>query len=92
MSVPERDSAVEEGGSYKPRPVPRASLIVRSILWVAISLAFLVWNLRRIVQMRALGLPLRWWAYVQVVLWLIALCFWVWAGWRDFRRREARRG
>ena len=72
-----------------PRPVPRGSLIVRAFLWVAISLAFLVWNLWRIVQMHALGLPVRWWAYVQVVLWVIALGFWLWTGWRDFRRRGA---
>lgn len=68
------------------------TLIIRSLVWVLISSAFLVWNVHRIVQMHALGLRLHWWAYVQVVLWLLALGFWLWTGWRDFRRRDSSPG
>jgi hypothetical protein len=71
---------------------PGGSLIVRSLVWVVISSAFLVWNLRRMMQMHALGLNLGWWAYLQVVLWLIALGFWLQMGWREFRRRDSNVG
>ena len=64
-----------------------AALVSRTVLWIVISSGFILWNVRRLGEFRALGLRPTTWAYAQLGLWCVALVFWLYTGWRDWTRR-----
>ena len=68
------------------------SMLVRSTIWILLSLAFLVQSSLRIRSFHQDGLPVTNWMVGQLVLWFGVLCFWAFAAWRDWKRRsEARK-
>lgn len=68
------------------------SMAVRSILWILVSLAFLVRDALGIRRLHEEGRAVTNWIVVQLVLWSVVLVFWTFAGWRDWKRRnEARK-
>ena len=81
--------AIPEGKQPPPSRGSGGALLGRAILWAAISAVFLVWNLSRIVQMRTHLLSIPWWFFLQIVLWVMALAFWSWMGWREWKRRQS---
>ena len=63
------------------------SIAVRSIIWIVLSLAFLVQGFLRIRAYHQDGLPVTNWMVGQLVLWSVVLCFWMVAAWRGWKRR-----
>jgi len=76
-----------------PQPTQRSgvSMAVRSALWILVSLAFLVQGSFGVHRFHQEGRPVTNWVVAQLTLWLIVLCFWVFAGWRDWKRRNSAR-
>ena len=64
------------------------SMVVRSTIWIVLSLAFLVQGFLRIYGYSRDGRPVTNWMVGQLVLWLVVLGFWTFAAWRDWKRRN----
>jgi hypothetical protein len=68
------------------------TMAVRSGLWIAVSVTFLVQVALRIHRDHAQGLPVTNWVVAQLGLWSIVFCFWTLAAIWDWKRRnEARK-
>jgi hypothetical protein len=63
------------------------SAMVRALIWVAASLLFadVAWG--KVRDLRAAGMAVSPWRYVQVGFWVVVLGFWVWQAWANWQRR-----
>jgi len=68
------------------------SRAVRPILWIVVSVVFLVQIAIRIHQDHLAGRPITNWVVAQLALWTVVLCFWIFGAiWSWKRRNDARK-
>jgi len=73
-------------------PRSGVSMAVRSLLWILVSIVFLVQDSLRIQRLHEAGRPVTNWILAQLFLWSAVFIFWTFAAWRDWKRRnDARR-
>ena len=66
-------------GGFGQRNGP-TSVAARALLWIVISVVFLVIDVSRLLRFRAAGLQPSWFLWAQIVLWAGALLFWTYKG------------
>ena len=71
------------GGLGKNTP---ASLGARAVLWVVVSLLFLVVDSLKLARFRAAGLHASWFLWAQLAVWAVVLVFWGYTGVQTLRR------
>jgi hypothetical protein len=64
------------------------SMAVRSGLWILLAVAFLAQVAFRIHRDHLAGRPITNWVAAQLALWSIVLCFWTFAAFWDWKRRN----
>lgn len=58
----------------------RGSVGARAVLWIIVSIAFLVVDLMKVTKIRAAGFSPSGFLWAQIVLWVAALLFWIYRG------------
>jgi hypothetical protein len=69
---------------------PRTALKL-SVLWALISLGWISLSAERVSHFRASGRPVSVLREAGVWFWVVMLSFWLWNGWRSFRKYRAER-
>jgi len=64
------------------------SMAVRSGLWILVSVAFLVQVAFRIHRDHLAGRPVTNFVVAELALWSVVLCFWTFAAFSDWKRRN----
>ena len=64
----------------------RGSVGARAVLWIVVSLVFLVTDVLKLGKIRASGLTPSWFLWAQIVLWSLALIFWSYSGIQSLRK------
>lgn len=64
----------------------RGSVGARAVLWIIVSLVFLVTDILRLGKIRATGFTPSWFLWAQIVLWTLALIFWIYSGVKSLRK------
>ncbi len=68
-----------------PQARKGVSLKLRSGVWLALAIVFLLQVGLRIHRDTLAGRPIAAWAYVQLVVWSLAFCFWAYAALRAWK-------
>jgi hypothetical protein len=66
--------------------------LVTSAIWTLVSVVFLDQNKNKIAHLRSAGQFVSPWQYAQTVIWLVMLLFWIWNGWKSWKRYHADKG
>jgi hypothetical protein len=61
---------------------------IRASLWIILSVVFLVQVGLRVHRDNAVGRPITNWVFAQGLLWILVLCFWSYAAWRNWKPRN----
>ncbi len=61
------------------------AMLTRAAIWTVASVLFLDVAVGKVRNVRAVGLVVSPWRYLQVVFWVGMLGFWGWTGWRAWR-------
>lgn len=64
----------------------RGSVGARAVLWIVVSVVFLVVDILKVTKLRAVGLAPSWFLWAQILLWTLALVFWTYSGVQSLRK------
>jgi hypothetical protein len=66
--------------------------LVRFAVWILASVVFLDQRWNKIARLRSAGQYVSPWQYAQTVFWVVVLLFWIWSGWKSWKRYHADKG
>ena len=69
---------------------PRTALQL-SGFWIFLSLLQMGSLIERVLHLRSSGRPVSVWREAEVSFWVVMLLFWLWNGWKNFRKYRAER-
>jgi hypothetical protein len=67
-------------------------MTVTSAIWILASVTFLDQNRNKVAHLRSAGQYVSPWQHAQTVFWLVVLLFWIWSGWKSWKRYHAYKG
>jgi hypothetical protein len=67
-------------------------MLVASAVWVLVCALFGDQNWHKLAHLRSAGQDVSQWRYAEVAMWMVALLFWIWNGWKSWRRYHADKG